>query len=73
MLSDSPSIPMNCVDSAGSRTGLPGNEVADPLTKAATSNPGDPEDDMVITSTEIYSRAKELICRCWVVPLVHPC
>ncbi|GFS56763.1 uncharacterized protein TNCV_2221941 [Trichonephila clavipes] len=27
---------------------------------------------MVLTSTEIYSRAKELICRTWVVPPVHP-
>ncbi|GFU93852.1 uncharacterized protein TNCV_1660761 [Trichonephila clavipes] len=27
---------------------------------------------MVLTSTEIYSRAKELICRIWVVPPVHP-
>ncbi|GFU83771.1 hypothetical protein TNCV_2266921 [Trichonephila clavipes] len=28
----------------------------------ATSNPVDPEDHMVLTSTEIYSRAKDLIC-----------
>ncbi|GFT52894.1 uncharacterized protein TNCV_1460021 [Trichonephila clavipes] len=27
---------------------------------------------MVLTSTEIYSRAKELICRTWVVPSEHP-
>ncbi|GFX49090.1 RNase H domain-containing protein [Trichonephila clavipes] len=27
---------------------------------------------MVLTSTEICSRAKELICRTWVVPPVHP-
>ncbi|GFV15528.1 uncharacterized protein TNCV_4835541 [Trichonephila clavipes] len=27
---------------------------------------------MVLTSTEIYSRAKELICRTWVVPPVQP-
>ncbi|GFW04764.1 RNase H domain-containing protein [Trichonephila clavipes] len=47
------------------------NEVADDLLKAATSNPMDPEDHMVLTSTEIYSRAKELICRTWVVPPVH--
>ncbi|GFU90871.1 RNase H domain-containing protein [Trichonephila clavipes] len=52
--------------------GLLGNEVADDLAKAATSNPVDPEDHMVLTSTEIYSRAKELICRTWVVPPVHP-
>ncbi|GFX68082.1 RNase H domain-containing protein [Trichonephila clavipes] len=31
-----------------------------------------PEDHMVLTSTEIYSRAKELICRTCVVPPVHP-
>ncbi|GFT60650.1 uncharacterized protein TNCV_3583721 [Trichonephila clavipes] len=49
-----------------------GNEVADDLAKAATSNPVDPEDHMVLTSTEIYSRAKELICRTWVVPHVYP-
>ncbi|GFX94394.1 RNase H domain-containing protein [Trichonephila clavipes] len=46
-----------------SHVGLLGNEVADDLAKAATSNPVDPEDHMVLTSTEIYSRAKELICR----------
>ncbi|GFV81893.1 RNase H domain-containing protein [Trichonephila clavipes] len=51
---------------------LLGNEVADNLAKAATSNPMDPEDHMVLTSTEIYSRAKELISRTWVVPTVHP-
>ncbi|GFX68978.1 RNase H domain-containing protein [Trichonephila clavipes] len=44
----------------------------DDLEKAATSNPVDPEDHMVLTSTEIYSRAKELICRTWEVPPVHP-
>ncbi|GFX95851.1 uncharacterized protein TNCV_2084311 [Trichonephila clavipes] len=32
----------------------------------------DQEDHMVLTLTEIYSRAKELICRTWVVPPVHP-
>ncbi|GFW27032.1 RNase H domain-containing protein [Trichonephila clavipes] len=52
--------------------GLLGNEVADDLAMAATSNPVDPETHMVLTSTEIYSRAKELICRTWVVPPVHP-
>ncbi|GFS79296.1 hypothetical protein TNCV_4409501 [Trichonephila clavipes] len=41
--------------------GLLGNEVAEDLEKAATSNPVDPEDHMVLTSTEIYSRTKELI------------
>ncbi|GFV58349.1 RNase H domain-containing protein [Trichonephila clavipes] len=46
--------------------------VADDLAKAATSTPVDPEDHMVLTSTEIYSRAKELICRTWLVPPVHP-
>ncbi|GFX33640.1 DUF4817 domain-containing protein [Trichonephila clavipes] len=51
---------------------LLGNEVADDLAKAATSNPVNPEDHMVLTSTEIYSRAKELICRTWVVLPVHP-
>ncbi|GFT94980.1 hypothetical protein TNCV_1472681 [Trichonephila clavipes] len=40
---------------------LLGNEVADDLAKAATSNPVDPKNHMVLTSTEIYSRAKELI------------
>ncbi|GFX86930.1 RNase H domain-containing protein [Trichonephila clavipes] len=55
-----------------SHVGLLGNEVADDhLAKAATSNPEDPEDHMVLTSTEIYSRAKELICRTWVVPPVY--
>ncbi|GFT10099.1 RNase H domain-containing protein [Trichonephila clavipes] len=48
-----------------SNVGLLGNEVADDLAKAANSNPVDPEDHMVLTSTEIYSRAKELICRTW--------
>ncbi|GFW01685.1 uncharacterized protein TNCV_4086001 [Trichonephila clavipes] len=42
----------------------------DDLAKAATS---DPEDHGVLTSTEIYSRAKELIYRTWEVPPVHPC
>ncbi|GFV59159.1 RNase H domain-containing protein [Trichonephila clavipes] len=51
---------------------LIGNEVADDLAKAATSNPVDPEDHMVLTSTEIYTRAKELIYRDWVVSPVHP-
>ncbi|GFY03929.1 RNase H domain-containing protein [Trichonephila clavipes] len=41
-----------------SHVGLLGNEVADDLAKAATSNPVDPENHMVLTSTEIYSRAK---------------
>ncbi|GFW61555.1 RNase H domain-containing protein [Trichonephila clavipes] len=47
------------------------NEVADDLAKAAASNPVDTEDHMVLTSTEIYSRAKELICRTWIVPPAH--
>ncbi|GFW07318.1 RNase H domain-containing protein [Trichonephila clavipes] len=55
-----------------SHVGLLGNEVTDDLAKAATSNSVDPEDHMVLTSTEIYSSAKELICRNWVVPPVHP-
>ncbi|GFY11486.1 RNase H domain-containing protein [Trichonephila clavipes] len=53
-----------------SHVGLPRNEVVDDLAKAATSDPVNPEDHMVLTSTEIYSRAKELICRTWVVPPV---
>ncbi|GFU81736.1 RNase H domain-containing protein [Trichonephila clavipes] len=55
-----------------SHVGLLGNEFADDLAKAAASNPVDPETHMVLTSTEIYSRAKELICRTWVVHPVHP-
>ncbi|PRD28702.1 UNVERIFIED_CONTAM: hypothetical protein NCL1_31626 [Trichonephila clavipes] len=55
-----------------SHVGLRGNEVADNVAKAATCDPVDLEDHMVLTSTEIYSRAKELICRTWVVPPVHP-
>ncbi|GFU67528.1 RNase H domain-containing protein [Trichonephila clavipes] len=55
-----------------SNVGLLGNEVADDLVKTATSSPVNPEDHMVLTSTEIYSRAKELISRTWVVPPVHP-
>ncbi|GFV67045.1 hypothetical protein TNCV_357301 [Trichonephila clavipes] len=51
---------------------LPGNEVAYDLAKAAASDPVNLEDHMVLTSTEICSRAKELICRTWVVPPVHP-
>ncbi|GFV11243.1 RNase H domain-containing protein [Trichonephila clavipes] len=55
-----------------SHVGLLGNEVADDLAKAATSNHVDPQDPVVLTSTEIYSRTKKLICRTWVVPPVHP-
>ncbi|GFY36035.1 RNase H domain-containing protein [Trichonephila clavipes] len=55
-----------------SHVGLRGNEVADDLEKAVASNHVDPEDHMVLASTQIYSRAKELICRTWVVPPVHP-
>ncbi|GFT62772.1 RNase H domain-containing protein [Trichonephila clavipes] len=47
------------------------NDVAEDLAKAATRNPVDPADNMVLTWTEIYSRARELICRTWVVPPVH--
>ncbi|GFX85458.1 RNase H domain-containing protein [Trichonephila clavipes] len=39
---------------------------------AAASNPVDSEDHMVLTSIEIYFRAKELICRTWVVHPVRP-
>ncbi|GFT26658.1 hypothetical protein TNCV_3604631 [Trichonephila clavipes] len=46
--------------------------VVDDIAKAATSNPVDPEDHMILTSTKINSEAKELICRTWVVPPVHP-
>ncbi|GFT70557.1 uncharacterized protein TNCV_1133191 [Trichonephila clavipes] len=55
-----------------SHVGLFGNEVAVDFAKAVTSNPVD-TDHMVLTSTEIYSRAKELVCRTSVVPPVHPC
>ncbi|GFV91711.1 RNase H domain-containing protein [Trichonephila clavipes] len=55
-----------------SHVSLPGNEVADDLVKAAASDPVDPEYHMVLTSTENYFRAKELICRTWVIPPVHP-
>ncbi|GFU65504.1 hypothetical protein TNCV_634271 [Trichonephila clavipes] len=47
-------------------------QVADILAKEATSDPVVREDHMVLTSTEIYSRTKELIYRTWVVPPVHP-
>ncbi|GFT49648.1 RNase H domain-containing protein [Trichonephila clavipes] len=55
-----------------SHVGLLGNEVADDLAKAATSNPVDPENHMVLTSTEIYSRDKDLFCKTWAVPPVYP-
>ncbi|GFT96426.1 RNase H domain-containing protein [Trichonephila clavipes] len=55
-----------------SHVDLPGKEVADNLAKATTSDPVDLENHMIFTSTEIYSRAKELICRTWVVRPVHP-
>ncbi|GFS50751.1 putative RNA-directed DNA polymerase from transposon BS [Trichonephila clavipes] len=48
------------------------NKVANDLVKMAASDPVDPKDHMVLTSTKIYSSAKELICRTWVVPPVHP-
>ncbi|PRD35010.1 UNVERIFIED_CONTAM: hypothetical protein NCL1_12809 [Trichonephila clavipes] len=38
-----------------SHVGLSGNEVADDLAKAATSDPVDPEDHMVLTSTLLYT------------------
>ncbi|GFU93566.1 uncharacterized protein TNCV_948081 [Trichonephila clavipes] len=40
-----------------SHVGLLGNEIADDIAKAAASNPVDSENHMVLTSTEIYSRA----------------
>ncbi|GFV74090.1 RNase H domain-containing protein [Trichonephila clavipes] len=55
-----------------SHVGLPGNEVADDLAKATASDPVDLEDHIVLKSTEIYFRAKELISRAWVVFPVHP-
>ncbi|GFU05490.1 transposable element Tcb2 transposase [Trichonephila clavipes] len=55
-----------------SHVDLPGNEETDDLAKAATSDPLDPEDHMVLTSIAIYSRAKQLIYKTWVVPPVHP-
>ncbi|GFT39350.1 uncharacterized protein TNCV_2422581 [Trichonephila clavipes] len=64
---------LTAVNSVAILESLLGNEVVDDLAKAATNNPVDSEDHMVLTSTEIYSRAKELICRTWVVPPVHPC
>ncbi|GFT21769.1 RNase H domain-containing protein [Trichonephila clavipes] len=42
------------------------------ITEATTSNPVDPEDHMVLTSTEIHSRAEKLLYRTWVIPPVHP-
>ncbi|GFV50753.1 RNase H domain-containing protein [Trichonephila clavipes] len=54
-----------------SLVGLPGNEVTDDLAKAAASDPVDPEDHMILTSTEISSNAKILIRRTWVFPPVH--
>ncbi|GFX09844.1 RNase H domain-containing protein [Trichonephila clavipes] len=62
-------LPMTWVPSD---VGLPWNEVADDLAKVAVSDPAESEDNMVLTSTEIYSRAKELICGTWAVPLVNP-
>ncbi|GFX27604.1 RNase H domain-containing protein [Trichonephila clavipes] len=54
-----------------SHVGQQENEVVDDHAKVAISDPVYPEDHMVHTSTEIYNRAKELICRIWVVPPVH--
>ncbi|GFX28206.1 RNase H domain-containing protein [Trichonephila clavipes] len=42
-----------------SHVGLPGNEVADDLAKAAASDLVDPEDHKVLTLTGIFSRLKE--------------
>ncbi|GFV36992.1 RNase H domain-containing protein [Trichonephila clavipes] len=68
-LTDRHPIHLQCVPS---HVGLPGNEEADDLAKAATSIPVDLEDHVVLTSTDICSRAKELIRKTWVDPLVHP-
>ncbi|GFV55642.1 uncharacterized protein TNCV_1821291 [Trichonephila clavipes] len=40
--------------------------LADDLAKVAASDPGDPEDHMVLTSTKINYRTIELVCRTWV-------
>ncbi|GFU34129.1 RNase H domain-containing protein [Trichonephila clavipes] len=61
-LSDRHSIHQQWVPSY---VGLLGNEVVDDLAKVATSNPVDPEDHMVLTSTKNYFRAKELTRRTW--------
>ncbi|GFV49336.1 uncharacterized protein TNCV_3630221 [Trichonephila clavipes] len=45
-------------------------KVADDLSNAAASDPVNPEDNMVLISTEINCRAKELIFSTWVVPPV---
>ncbi|GFU67855.1 RNase H domain-containing protein [Trichonephila clavipes] len=41
-----------------SHVGLPGNEVVEDLTKAANSDPVDPVDHIILTSTEIYTGLK---------------
>ncbi|GFU76343.1 uncharacterized protein TNCV_285431 [Trichonephila clavipes] len=46
--------------------------VPDNIPKAAASDPVDPEDHVVLKSTEIYFRANELICRTWLVSRVYP-
>ncbi|GFU28672.1 hypothetical protein TNCV_468661 [Trichonephila clavipes] len=43
-----------------------------PETKAAASNPGDPEDHMALSSAEIYFRDKELMCRTYVSIMYTP-
>ncbi|GFU31496.1 RNase H domain-containing protein [Trichonephila clavipes] len=46
-------------------------EVADYRAKVVKSDPENPEDHMVLTSTEICSRAKELLFRIWIVLPIH--
>ncbi|GFX44180.1 hypothetical protein TNCV_4119761 [Trichonephila clavipes] len=48
------------------------DQPANDFAKAAASDPVDSVDRMIHTSTKIYSRDKELICRAWFVPPVHP-
>ncbi|GFT81423.1 uncharacterized protein TNCV_3672991 [Trichonephila clavipes] len=59
-LSDWPLIHLQCVLS---HVGLPGKKVLDDLANSDSSDPVDAKDNTVLTSTDIYSRAKELICR----------
>ncbi|GFW01758.1 hypothetical protein TNCV_1232581 [Trichonephila clavipes] len=48
--------------------GLESSILRDNNQEIATSIPVDPQDHRVLTSTEMYSRAKELKCRTWVHP-----